>query len=198
MLELIVWAFFAFGLFGVLRKTMQVLRKVRTRRVDALRLDVHGDRGAQICLLLFAGFHALALYVTCPPVVPFLLIPSARLDATYVSSWHLLWATPAAFIASSVIASIVATARRRTTVDSTAVVGGLAVGLVGILSTWLQALAWNKSTGWVMFRMGVIPIPLILVTALASVAGCAWFLQGFFDWKWPGKRFTLLDALSPT
>lgn len=58
------------------------------------------------------------------------------------------------------------------------ILGGLAIIAICGFLTWLQIERIDKESYWIIFRVWFIPVPVILVTGLATLGGIVLLFQG--------------------
>jgi len=58
------------------------------------------------------------------------------------------------------------------------ILGGLAIIAICGFLTWLQIERIDKESYWVIFRVWFIPVPVILITGLATLGGIVLLFQG--------------------
>ena len=59
--------------------------------------------------------------------------------------------------------------------------GGIGAFAIGGAITALQILWWNHGRAWIIFRVWFIPVPLIVITGIISIAGIFVFIKGLFN-----------------
>lgn len=58
------------------------------------------------------------------------------------------------------------------------ILGGLAIIAICGFLTWLQIERIGKESYWIIFRVWFIPVPVILITGLATLGGIVLLFQG--------------------
>mgnify|MGYP001058704952 CR=1 FL=1 len=58
------------------------------------------------------------------------------------------------------------------------ILGGLAIIAICGFLTWLQIERIDKESYWIIFRVWFIPVPVILITGLATLGGIVLLFQG--------------------
>jgi len=58
------------------------------------------------------------------------------------------------------------------------ILGGLAIIAICGFLTWLQIERIDKASYWIIFRIWFIPVPVILITGLATLGGIVLLFQG--------------------
>jgi len=58
------------------------------------------------------------------------------------------------------------------------ILGGLAIIAIRGFLTWLQIERIDKESYWIIFRVWFIPVPVILITGLATLGGIVLLFQG--------------------
>jgi len=58
------------------------------------------------------------------------------------------------------------------------ILGGLAIIAICGFLTWLQIERIDKESYWIIFRVWLIPVPVILITGLATLGGIVLLFQG--------------------
>ena len=169
MFERILWWAALLSVLPLAWNLSDAIRGKRTRNVLNREAACHGRTGAILCFVLWGVSLGVALWLMRP--------------GGY-SGWHLLWVFPVVIVAATELASFLVTVRSQSPVRwGLAAIGVLVCGAAAG-ATWWQIDRFDRESAWVIYRLGLVPVPLVAITAILVVFGLVMSIKAFLRWEW--------------